>query len=144
MELEEVVRSLCLDLPDAIGAIVCDHEGESVVHAYGASPPPIEAEAEARARMPRDFQSQLGAREFLLRLAGAEPCAVLRLIEQGGLRQGAGALSSLELRFAAVEMLIRRLPEEFYVMLALKRPTLKARARMRLDSAARDLARLIA
>lgn len=76
-ELEALLEALCDRLPSAIGAVLCDFEGESVVAALGAAPVPPDAEARAREHVPRALALTMPVKEFLIRLAGAEPCALL-------------------------------------------------------------------
>jgi hypothetical protein len=58
--------------------------------------------------------------------------------------RGGGALVGFDLRFTEVDVLVRRLPEDYYVMLALRRPSSSAVARARLEEAHAELARMIA
>ena len=126
--LEGVLQALCLEVPDAIGAVLCDFEGETVVMALGAGDPPPEALARAQEHVPRALGLEMPLKAFLMRLAGAEPCALLRLF-QGRCEIGhAGALQGLTMRYAEVDLLVERLPEDFYVVLAVRRPEVTAQA----------------
>jgi hypothetical protein len=144
MQIEEVVQLLCAEIPEAIGAIVCDYEGESVVYALGPAEPPDGAEESARSRIPRTLGSKISITEFLLRIAGAEPCSLLTLFGERSLSRGAGEIVSLDLRFEQVDLLIRRLPDGYYVMVALRRPALRGQAKSSLEAAQRRLTALIA
>ena len=143
MDLEEIVQRLAQDVPNAIGAIVCDYEGETVTLALGRAPLPAEAEDHARSYIPRAMVPDVDLGEFLLKLAGAEPCALIRLFDKHSKSHGTGPLTSLDLRYRGVDMLVRRLPEDYYVLLVLLRPALAARARVRLEAASRALAALV-
>lgn len=135
MELDEIVRDLCVRVPRAIGAILCDFEGESVVCALGDAHAPPEAEDRAREHVPRAMSLPMPAREFLMRLAGAEPCALVHLFEESARKCGAGGLASLEFRYREIEMLIHRLPNDFYLVMLLRRPAITAAARRHLATA---------
>lgn len=143
MELQQAVDTLCASLPEAIGAIVCDFEGEAVVWAVGAATPPEGAERNALSRIPRALQPTMPWVEFLLRISGAEPCALLRLFGERSAARGVGGIVDLDLRFEAIDLLVRALPEDYYVMLALRRPALAGLARDSLDRARKHLATLI-
>lgn len=140
MELEEILEALVGAVPDAIGAALCDFEGETVVTALGAAAPPPEAAAQATDHVPRTLELAMPVAEFLVRLAGAEPCSTMRLLDETSTRHGAGSITAFEVRYAAVELLVRRLPEDFYVVLVLRRPALTARAEHHLRKAATALA----
>ncbi|MCK6550673.1 hypothetical protein L6R52_32850 [Myxococcota bacterium] len=127
--LESLLGSLCDQLPAAIGAVLCDFEGESVVAALGAAPVPPEAEARAREHVPRAMALTMPVGEFLMRLAGAEPCALLRLFGAPGEQHGSGAIEWIELRYEAIDMLVRRLPSDFYLVVVLRRPAVIAEAK---------------
>src|SRR5688572_29004589 len=140
MELEGVVEALCTRLPEAIGAILCDSEGEAVVHAIGAADPPDGAERNAESRIPRSFIDSMSLREFLLRVSGAEPCPLLQMFRERSEARGFGPIAGLDLSFGAIELLVRCLPDDYYLMLALRRPTIRARAVVALDQARAELA----
>src|SRR5262245_18853795 len=143
LDLEEIVRSLLAELPEAIGAIVCDGEGEAVVSVLGASPPPPGAEEQARSRIPSKLAPAMSLSEFLLRVGGAEPCGLIAQLEECGTTRRVGALDGFDLRFSELDVLVRRLPEQYYVMLALRRPSARALAGARLETARARLAALI-
>lgn len=128
-ELEALLEALCDRLPSAIGAVLCDFEGESVVAALGAAPVPPDAEARAREHVPRALALTMPVKEFLIRLAGAEPCALLRLFGAPAALHGGGAIEWLELRYEAIDMLVRRLPSDFYLVVVLRRPAVIAEAK---------------
>lgn len=129
MEIQAIIQELCTKVPAAIGAIVCDFEGEAVVCARGRAAAPVEAAARAREHVPRAIELTMPIEEFLMRLAGAEPCGLIRMFEASGLRRGLGALATLEIRYSNVEMLVHKLPNDFYLMLLLRRPAVTAEAR---------------
>ena len=128
-ELDCIVGDLCRSVPHSIGAVLCDFDGETVVSALGSAPIPAAAEVRAREQMPRSLASSIAPRELLMRIGGAEPCALLRLFGEAGPSRGAGDLMDLEMRYDEVEMLVRRLPNEYYLVLVLRRPAITARAR---------------
>src|SRR5262245_10045523 len=139
MELEAIVRELCARVPRAIGAIVCDWEGEAIACALGATEAPQGAEERAREHVPRAITLTMPGSEFLVRLAGAEPAGLLRVFGQSGERCGTGELTSLEVSYQEVSVLIDRLPNDFYLMLLLRRPAVTATAKHLMDEASRLL-----
>lgn len=113
--------SQAAEVPGVLGAVLCDHEGETVVARLGATPIPAEVASEARRHVPRTLRDTVATGEYLLRLAGAEPCALLALFAQKCQAVGAGRLEALELGFQAVGLLVTRLPEDFYLVMVLDR-----------------------
>lgn len=144
MALDEVVQALCDGIAASIGAVVCDYEGETVVSANGRAGVPQGAVERALSQLPRTMQSAVSSREFLLRVVGAEPCGLLRSFGERAQARGVGALDGFEARFAEVDLLVRRLPEDYYVVLALRRPCVMAIAREKLDKTVPVLAEYIA
>jgi len=140
VELERILEALCAKVPEAIGAVLCDFEGETVVTALGRAEPPVEAAARAAEHVPKNLALTMPVAQFLVRLAGAEPCAPLRLFSETCLRHRVGELGALEAQYATVELLVERLPEDFYVVVVLRRPALPGRARYHLRRAAVALA----
>lgn len=143
MDLTAVVQKLCEQVPEAIGAIICDFEGEGVVWAFGRAEVPAGAERNARSRIPQTLETSMSLPEFLLRITGAEPCALLRMFAEKSHARGLGAIRGLDLRFEEMDLLVRPLPEDYYVMLALRRPAIRAAAGARLDVAERALSQLM-
>jgi hypothetical protein len=143
VDLQVVVEDLCRAIPSALGAIVCDYEGESVVHALGQAPLSPSAERNARSLIPRALQPTMSIEEFFLKLAGAEPCALLRMLEEPSRGHGFGGLVSLEMRYQGMDLLVRRLPDEYYVVLLLRPPALVSSAHDKLERASQVLARMI-
>jgi hypothetical protein len=141
--MEAIVRELCARVPRAIGAVLCDFEGESVVCALGSERAPPEAEARAKDHVPKTMSLTMPVAEFLVRLAAAEPCALLRMFQQSSSKGGVGQLAMLEMRYEEVEMLVQCLPNDFYVVLVLRRPAITAEARNALSRASKDLAPLV-
>lgn len=139
MELQEIVDDLAAQVPGSIGAVLCDFEGETVVLARGDANAPDEAEDMARDHLPKAMALTMPVQEFLLRLGGAEPCGLLRMFGELGAKGGAGQLTHLELRYETVDLLVDRLPNDFYLVLVLRRPAVSGVAR----HAARIAARLL-
>lgn len=136
MELQEILDRLVASLPDAIGAVLCDFEGETVVAALGPARAPHEAETYAREHLPRSMAVSMPVQEFLVRLAGAEPCALLRLFQEQSHLHGSGTLTMLELRYVDVDMIVDRLPNDFYLVALLRRPTIVGQAKRHVRVAA--------
>jgi hypothetical protein len=141
--LEEILERLTEEVPEAIGAVVCDFEGETVVAALGAAPLPKEALERARDHVPKQIPLVMPIGQFLLRLAGAEPCALLRQIEQRADQRGAGAVRSFHARYENVEILVDPLPGDYYLVLVLRRPALASHARFHLEHASRRIAEYV-
>lgn len=108
-------------IPGAFGAVLCDFEGETVVARRGPAELPEPALEEARRHVPERLGSRIAPADFLLRLAAAEPCALLALFARQGEAAGAGALEALELGYARVGLLAVRLPEDYYLVVLLDR-----------------------
>lgn len=138
--LEGPLRALCAAVPEAIGAVLCDFEGETVVTVLGGAEPPVEAQARAQEHVPKTLALTMPVAEFLMRLAAAEPCAPLRAFDARTRALGFGGVASLGARYAEVEVLTECLPEDFYVVLVVRRPSLSMRARHHLRRAAVALA----
>jgi hypothetical protein len=135
MELDGILENLCAAVPEAIGAVLCDYEGETVVSVIGSAGVPPEAKTEALQHVPKTIGVPAAVEEFLVRLAGAEPCALLRGFGTAAAGRGAGILSALECRYEHVELLIQCLPNDYYIVLILRRPAITASARRYLTSA---------
>lgn len=139
-DMDVILQELCAGVPGCIGAVMCDFEGETVVTALGKTSVPEEAEEKAREHVPKQMALDMPVAEFLIRLAGAEPCALLSMLAQRNQKYGAGALGRLELRYEQVELFVDRLPEDFYVVLVVRSPGLPALARRHLAHARIELA----
>lgn len=140
MEFTDILEALCQQVPEAIGAVLCDFEGETVVTALGRAAPPHDAIVRAQEHVPKAMALSMPVAEFLVRLAGAEPCALLRQFADVGVRRQAGGLRTLEMQYREVQTFACRLPEEFYVVLVTRRPALSGRARACVSRAAAALA----
>lgn len=143
MELAAVVEDLARSVPEAIGAILCDYEGEAVVLQPGAvrlSDPQVAA---AREHLPRALESTISLEEFWLRLGGAVPGPALHQLREAHRSVGRGTLVMVELSFAEAAVLVGCLPEDYYVLLALRRPALRERARVQLSRTSSALAALL-
>ncbi len=125
----------------SFGAVLCDFEGEAIAVRLGPAPLPEGSERRLERHVPRSLGSGPSAGTFLLRLAGAEPCALLALFEGPRARFGAGPLLGLDLEFREAGVLARRLPEDHYVALFLGPTADRARARRVLEQVVPVLAR---
>lgn len=143
-ELEAIVRDLCARVPRAIGAIVCDWEGEAIACALGRIGVGKEAEERAKEHVPRAISLTMPVPEFLVRLAGAEPAGLLRMFGQSGQRLGTGEITSMEVAYRDIAILIDRLPNDFYLMMLLRRPAVTSTAKHYMDEASRLLAEHVA
>ena len=143
-ELEAIVRDLCARVPRAIGAIVCDWEGEAIACALGRIGVGKEAEERAKEHVPRAISLTMPVPEFLVRLAAAEPAGLLRMFGQTGERFGTGGLTSMEVAYRDIAILIDRLPNDFYLMMLLRRPAVTSTAKHYMDEASRLLAEHVA
>jgi len=138
--LQAPLEQLCASVPEAVGVVLCDFEGETVVTRLGAGAPPAAAALRAQDHVPKTLAMQMPVAEFLMRLAAAEPCAPLRHFAACTQASGFGKVSGMEARYADVEVLTECLPEDFYLVLVLRRPSLSFRARRHLQRAAHQLA----
>jgi hypothetical protein len=108
-------------VPGAFGAILCDFEGEAVAWKLGAAELPGRVLDEARRHVPEGLGGAVAPADFLLRLAGAEPCALLALFGRQGQAAGVGALEALEIGYARVGLLAALLPDDYYLVVVLDR-----------------------
>lgn len=125
-ELSAILDDLCRASPSVIGGVVCDFDGETVVSAVGAAGLPPGAELRALEHVPRTMTLAMPVAELLVRLAGAEPCALLRLFGGSSGQLGAGPVEVLRLRYEAVELIVRTLPDDYYLVMVLARPAVSA------------------
>ncbi len=124
-ELEQILFKLCSSVPEAIGAVLCDSEGEAVAIAWGTRKIAPEAEAQIPLHVPRALSLDQPPAQFLIKLLGAELCASLRQwVEAVG---AAGPAHVLAARYRHLELLVSPLPEDFYVLL-LAEPPIRGRA----------------
>ena len=114
---------------NAYGAVLCDFEGEAVCVALGTASLSASAQVEARRHIPQSIGLGNSAGEYLLRLVAAEPCALLAELSRKADQVGVGQLTSFELRFEHVDVLVERYPEDYYLVAVLRRPTVTALAR---------------
>jgi len=105
-------------VPQARGAVFCDHEGESVEVVIRDSSLP----------------------EYEMKVAGAQLAAVWLSLQESARKCGAGALLELQVGCAAGSLVTRSLPDGYYVVLLVGRGGLGASAAFALRSAAREIA----
>lgn len=129
MSLEAEVQSLCVQIPEAIGAILCDFEGERVVSALGSAPLPPVAAAQALDHVPRNLSLSVPPAEFLLRLCGAELCGLMERCQQIASSQQLGEPQSLELSYRGVKLCAAALPEGYFLLVVMRPEALSAQAR---------------
>jgi hypothetical protein len=137
--LTSILKDICTAIPETIGVIMCDQEGEKVVGVGGTATLPQGATDRARSQLPASMQSEISSRDFVLRIVGAEPCALLRLLDERGQTSGAGRVDGFDLRYSELDLLVQRLPDDYYVVLALRRPSVIAVARDALNRAAQTI-----
>lgn len=130
MSLEDLVARAAA-VPGALGAVLCDFEGEAVLTQLGSTPVPAAMLEGAKSQIPARLSHIGSPADFLLRLAGAEPCALLALFGQRSEALGGGTLEALELGFARVQLLVTRLPEDYYLVMVLDRTVSGGFARAR-------------
>ncbi len=137
-EFEAVLADLC-DNPDVIGAVLCDDEGEMVATSRGRAELPPGAAEQAARHMPNAFSVDVPTPDFLLRLGSAETCGPLRLMQRIAKRGAAGDVQTVDLRYAELDVLLHALPEDFYIVVFVRRPNLLAGLWARLAAAGRML-----
>jgi hypothetical protein len=139
VNVEALLLRLVGELPEAIGAVVCDEEGETVMAMLGRADIPPEAEDRALEHVPRTLALEMPVGQFLLRLCGAEASTLIRTLDTHSRSRGAGAFASLHARYERVEVIVEPLRDDYYLVLVLDRPTL-GRARFWMQDAHRFLA----
>lgn len=102
-------------LPGVFGAVLCDHEGEAVIARFGPEPLPEAALHHVASQVPKAVREDAASSDYLLRLAGAEPCAMLALMQQRSERAEAGAIEGVEIGYRRVRVALLRLPEDYYL-----------------------------
>jgi hypothetical protein len=70
------------------------------------------------------MQLEMPVGEFLVRLVGAECCGLVRMVDRVLHEQLDGPLSGLHLRYRDLDLLLQPLPEDFYLLVLLRRPLL--------------------
>ena len=130
---------MCDKVPEVIGAVLCDQQGESIVSAMGQSDVPDAARALAKEHVPTRMGLNMPVSEFLVRLAGAEPCALIRQLQMAQNESDAGTLDAYVARYAAVDVVVEQLPEDLYLFVALRRPASIGRTRYFTRQAAQEL-----
>lgn len=103
----------------ALGAVLCDFEGEAVLTCVGGTPLSDAVATEAMRHVPEALPAHHSPEEFLLRLCGAEPCALLALFARTATATGAGTVAGYELRFETVGVVVVCLPEDYYLTVVL-------------------------
>ena len=143
IDLQDVVQGVCDQIPEAIGVVLCDQQGETIVSALGNSDVPPDAQSRAKEHVPSRMGLNMPVNEFLVRLAGAEPCALLRQIQAAQNERGAGTLDAYVARYAEVDLIVEQLPEDLYLFVALRRPASVGVARRFTQAAAKRLEALV-
>lgn len=133
------MQIVCDRVPQVIGAVLCDQQGESIVSALGSADVPPMARQRAKDHVPTNMGLNMPVSEFLVRLAGAEPCALMRQLQMAQIERGAGALDGYVARYADVDVVVEQLPEDLYLFVALRRPVTLGHVRFYTQQAARDL-----
>ncbi|MEM1025696.1 MAG: hypothetical protein AAGJ19_18610 [Myxococcota bacterium] len=137
-EFEALLASLC-ENPEVVGAVLCDDEGEMVATSRGPAELPVGAEEQAVRHMPSALSADVPAPEFLLRLGSAETCGPLRLMQRIAKRGAAGEVQIVAVRYRELDVLVHALPEDFYVVVFVRRPNLLAGLRARLEAVGQAL-----
>lgn len=130
---------MCDRIPEVIGAVLCDQQGETIVSALGRAPVPPEAREKAQEHVPSRLDLNIPVGEFLVRLAGAEPCALLRSLQVTHAERGAGALDAYVARYGTVDLVVEQLPDDLYLLVVLRRPASVGRTRHYTQQAAKQL-----
>ena len=138
-ELQDIVQVVCDHVPQVIGAVLCDSQGESIVSALGLAEVPPMARQRAKEHVPTNMGLNMPVNEFLVRLAGAEPCALMRQLQMAQIERGAGTLDAYVARYEDVDVVVEQLPDDLYLFVALRRPVTLGRVRFYTQQAARDL-----
>ncbi|MEL7370821.1 MAG: hypothetical protein AAFN74_18010 [Myxococcota bacterium] len=139
IEFQDIVQVICDRVPEVIGAVLCDQQGETIVSAMGRSEVPPEANERAKEHVPHTMDLDMPVNEFLVRLAGAEPCGLVRQIQAAQNERAAGTLDAYVARYAEVDLIVEQLPEDLYLFVALRRPASIGAARRFTRIAAREL-----
>lgn len=119
MPFTYLLTNLLVDVPEAIGAIFLDEEGETVEFVTGHGQP------------------------FDLKVEGAYQGIFTRLLGAAAATTGIGKLELFVAEGAELVTLTHLLPAGYYVVLVARKPVARARARHHLRRAARLLAREI-
>lgn len=120
MPFNYILTNLLVDVPEAIGAVFLDSEGEAVEWVSNRDAPPFE-----------------------LKVEGAYQAVVQRQLGRVTAANGGGALSSYALLGSRFATLTEVLPHGYYVVLVARRSGSLGRARFHLRRAAHAIAREI-
>ena len=107
--------------------------------ALGSGEVPPTARERATDHVPDRMEINMPVNEFLVRLAGAEPCAIIRQLQAAQNERGAGTLDAYVARYAEIDLIVEQLPEDLYLFVALRRPATVGLARYHTRKAARAL-----
>lgn len=141
--MNELLDALIAQLPDAIGGVLCDGDGEAIATARGKGALPPGGEEEARRHLPRAMASTVSVDVLALRLAAAEPVAALRALEISAKARGAGAVGGYEVRHPEMHVLVSALVDDVYLVLFVRHTARVAYARACLDRAKSPLIALL-
>jgi len=117
MPFNYLLTNLLVDVPEAVGAIFLDEEGETV-----------------------DFVTRHGE-PFDLKVEGAYHGIFSRLLGAAASAAGVGHLECFVVEGSELATLTHILPDGYYVVLVARRPVARARAQHHLRQTARMLAR---
>jgi len=124
--MQKALEQLCELVPEALGAAVCDADGESLALAIGAADFPECGWELIRTAMPRQFaeehRSLDESKQFVLRQWAAEPSRSSGILNRAHLTAGASEPSQFSLRFDEFELLVHVMVEQMYVVLVVRRP----------------------
>jgi hypothetical protein len=132
--MEKLLEDLCQCCPAALGAAVCDSEGESLALALGSADFPSSSLQLIDARLPRQFDRQSwpenDTKLFTLRQWAAEPSRSTGRLRQAW-KSGAehACLTAFCLRFRHIDLAMATLEDHMYLVLVLRRPNLLSLSR---------------
>lgn len=117
MPFNILLTNLMVDVPEAVGAIFLDEEGETV-----------------------DFVTRHGE-PFDLKVEGAVQGLFTRQIESTSTYAGIGSLEYFVIEGTELATLTHVLPDDYYVVLVVRKPVVRARAQHHLRETAKMIAR---
>jgi len=131
--MQEILQKLCERFPAALGAAVCDSEGESIDIALGSGHFPEASLKRVESSFPLQYNraswTEEKTRMFALRQWAAEPSRSTGLVNRA--YEFAGDFQILDIfsiRSQALDLVVGVMEDHMYLVLVLARPNLNALA----------------
>lgn len=118
MSLESLLDTAS-QCPGTFGVLLCDYEGETVMSRFGDTEVSSVVLDAAASQLPGSLRTKVEAKEYLLRVVGAELCPLLAQFDRVTQNADEGPLIGFELVFEHIDLVVRRLPDDYYLAFVL-------------------------